>query len=62
MTVHRPTNAAEMTADKERALDDGLDYFTKAGQRLVKDMETLIRIEQQREWAFDAPGIAEGGI
>lgn len=56
MAVHRPANAAEMTADKEQALDDGLDYFTKAGQRLVKDMETLIRIEQQREWAFDAPG------
>jgi hypothetical protein len=51
-----------MNADEERALDDGLDYFTKAGQQLVKDMETLIRIERQREQAFDVPGIAESGI
>lgn len=60
MAVCRPAHAAGMTADKERALDDGLDYFTKAGQRLVKDMETLIRIEQQHERAFDAPGA--GGV
>lgn len=57
-----PAQVARMVSEQERRLDEGVDYFAKQGEVHRRDLETLDRIERQREQAFDAPGTMEGPI
>lgn len=55
-----PLHTAEHRATEARLLDEGLDYFGAQGRaQQAKDEKTLSRIEQQREWEFDVPGVTQ---
>lgn len=45
------------TPERDAQLDDGLDYFGAQGRQQALDEEMLVRIERQREQAFDVPGV-----